>query len=310
VGRHPYHNFTKRKIYRPDNNLTRKQAAAFRRFEAGGKPPAINEDDDASDIASIDLELDIQQQVGDDGIRRNSRGIRVARNGHECDFVVTRRESDLIGCAHFRTIESMEVGDPLRVGNEANLVIPVRIKGLSFMVHQIRTMIGAAIAVTRGDIPQELLETALLVPARISMPRAPPHTLCLSGADFLYFREPGRAPSGGPNANRRGRKPTIAVKSDAQEDVSKPDNFSVIRDITGTRLELREIGSVRQTEFYHSQLLPALSPLCTHPDWDEFVESLKTFQVDDDSIKWVLRERDAYREAGLLVERTTSQNNN
>jgi tRNA pseudouridine38-40 synthase len=53
------------------------------------------------------------------------------------------------------------------------------VKGDSFMLNQIRNMIGAAVAVSRGVMPAELLPVALSAPGRVAVPRAPPHTLML-----------------------------------------------------------------------------------------------------------------------------------
>ena len=41
-------------------------------------------------------------------------------------------------------------------------------------------MVGAAVAVARGAIPLELLVVALSAPARMTVPKAPPHTLILA----------------------------------------------------------------------------------------------------------------------------------
>ena len=55
------------------------------------------------------------------------------------------------------------------------------------MLHQIRNMVGAAVAVTRGIISKDLLEVMLSAPARITVPRAPPHTLLLADSFFSSF---------------------------------------------------------------------------------------------------------------------------
>lgn len=57
-------------------------------------------------------------------------------------------------------------------------------QGGSFMLHQIRHMVGAAAAVARGSLPLELLEASLATPARVNLPLAPPSTLMLTGAQF------------------------------------------------------------------------------------------------------------------------------
>lgn len=56
------------------------------------------------------------------------------------------------------------------------------------MLNQIRHMIGAAVACAVGVLPYDLLLAALSTPARVTNPRAPPHTLILSGSEFLPFK--------------------------------------------------------------------------------------------------------------------------
>lgn len=52
---------------------------------------------------------------------------------------------------------------------------------------QIRHMIGTATAVARGIIPLGLQRASLEVPSRISLPRAPPHSLLLAESIFFNF---------------------------------------------------------------------------------------------------------------------------
>lgn len=55
------------------------------------------------------------------------------------------------------------------------------VKGDSFMLNQIRNMVGAAVAVAHGRMSLDLLQVALSAPGRVTVPRAPPHTLLLAG---------------------------------------------------------------------------------------------------------------------------------
>ncbi len=43
------------------------------------------------------------------------------------------------------------------------------------------------VAVTLGILPQELLDASLQTPSRVTLPRAPPHTLLLSDCQFHCF---------------------------------------------------------------------------------------------------------------------------
>jgi hypothetical protein len=52
-------------------------------------------------------------------------------------------------------------------------------------------MIGGAAAVARGIMPQELLPVSLTLPVRVTIPRAPPHSLLLGDAFFSDFRKVG-----------------------------------------------------------------------------------------------------------------------
>ena len=55
----------------------------------------------------------------------------------------------------------------------------VSLRGQSFMLHQIRHMVGAAVAVARGILPLEFVKTSLLKPARSYMPLAPAPVSCI-----------------------------------------------------------------------------------------------------------------------------------
>ena len=109
--------------------------------------------------------------------------------------------------------------------------------------------------------------------SRPAVPRAPPHTLCLEGAEFLRFRQPGRF------ANP-ANKPADATPP-------PPDNFSVISDLTGPRLTLRDGGRAAQVAFREEVLFPALGPLCRHADWADFATELEEFRMEDADLEWL-----------------------
>ena len=64
----------------------------------------------------------------------------------------------------------------------------LNIHGQSFMLHQIRLMVGAALAVARGHTP-ELLETALHSTDRVHVPMAPAEGLYLDRPCFDFFNK-------------------------------------------------------------------------------------------------------------------------
>ncbi len=63
----------------------------------------------------------------------------------------------------------------------------LEVRGESFMLHQIRHMVGAAVAVARGILPADLHAASLTAPIRVTLPIAPPHTLLLAGVTFSPF---------------------------------------------------------------------------------------------------------------------------
>lgn len=48
-------------------------------------------------------------------------------------------------------------------------------------------MVGAAVAVARGTMSIDYIAASMAVPARCSLPLAPPYPLLLSGCSFLPF---------------------------------------------------------------------------------------------------------------------------
>lgn len=186
---------------------------------------------------------------------------------------------DKVGPAHWRRIDSARIvfpergaerggegrgasggGDtaaapaalPLVPGGEPALT--VRISGGSFMLRQLRHMIGAAVAVARGSLPSAaVVAAALRVPARLSLPLAPPHTLVLTGARF-------------------GAYPAKAL---ATGDVAP---------WAGDRLELRSGGERAAREFRRARLDAALDALLRHEDWGLWAEQLDRLRWDDAEI--------------------------
>jgi hypothetical protein len=54
-------------------------------------------------------------------------------------------------------------------------------------------MVGAAVAVATGVFPLEFLRACMAIPTRVRLPRAPPHTLVLTNAQFDHARLPSGA---------------------------------------------------------------------------------------------------------------------
>ena len=68
---------------------------------------------------------------------------------------------------------ALERGHPAEHALTDCPLLQVTLKGTSFMLHQIRHMVGAAVSVARGLYPLDFVEASLLKPARAYMPLAP-----------------------------------------------------------------------------------------------------------------------------------------
>lgn len=82
-----------------------------------------------------------------------------------------------------RYIMEIDCGEPF-VKEDLEFVV-IRIRGQSFMLHQIRKMIGLAIAIIKGFAPKDTIEKAY-GPMKLDIPRAPGLGLMLE--EVHYFR--------------------------------------------------------------------------------------------------------------------------
>jgi len=87
-----------------------------------------------------------------------------------------------------RSILSCRVSRTIHIDGEEYFV--VRISGLAFVLHQIRHMIGAALAVTNGKVPLDIMPIALDTPLRVDMsPLAPGCGLLLDEVSWFDMKE-------------------------------------------------------------------------------------------------------------------------
>lgn len=91
------------------------------------------------------------------------------RNSSRLDvrFESEPNPKDLVYKVHFRTMIDLQVDGPFAMGASGEPCMRMLVTGESFMMHQIRYMVGAAVQVALGIMPLDLLKTSLLKPCRI-----------------------------------------------------------------------------------------------------------------------------------------------
>lgn len=77
---------------------------------------------------------------------------------------------------------SIDVAEPTLIGSTEWLRI--KIHGQSFMLHQIRKMIGAMLIAIRLGVGEDLIRTALTTPKTMHIPKAPAQGLLLERPVF------------------------------------------------------------------------------------------------------------------------------
>lgn len=83
-----------------------------------------------------------------------------------------------------RQMLSVKCAEPVLPPGSGVYYVVVEIIGQSFLLHQIRKMVGLALAVYHNHVPEESVQVALLPDVRFATPKAPAEGLLL---DRLYF---------------------------------------------------------------------------------------------------------------------------
>ncbi|KAL4189919.1 hypothetical protein AMTRI_Chr08g167840 [Amborella trichopoda] len=244
-GDHPFHNYTARSKYRRrhcgGSNFSKGTISSKETSDAedeqsdeeeeSGRATTDNEqsDDKGLDYSEMpDNNFELSNDVAAPRVR--------AKWVHEPD------EKDLISGSHFRKIFSFTCGK-LETSNEMPF-LEICVCGESFMLHQIRKMVAAAIAVKRALLPHDVIDLSLTKFSRMVLPIAPSEVLILKGNKYSLRN----LPCG-----------------------SKPEVFRLI--------ESKEINEAIEN-FYSSVLLPQVSSAFldpSRPPWMDWVEKLDKY---------------------------------
>tara|TARA_B110000208_G_C11782508_1_gene434404 strand:- start:5 stop:1825 length:1821 start_codon:yes stop_codon:yes gene_type:complete len=177
--------------------------------------------------------------------------------GSQCYWNFSKvKQADGRKSSSVRTIYRAAMGEKVEVEAKDGTteLVPIVLKGQSFLTRQIRFIVGAALGVACGDLPLEAIESALRAPQHDEpkplMPLAPAQFLMVVGSSFVWKKE---------------REINLTLTTHSELEVPH------LGDSTPLQLLTEELGLPAQRAFTTDLVLPHIAQLATRGfDGDDF----------------------------------------